>query len=245
MTSIEEAHDNCITAGVIPVGLYGQGYGGAGNIQSHFMDLVQCPNSVVSTSTRNCPGNTLRSSDSGGQAYEFPSGTGGSNAMALLVEAMVYISTNNSREIYMSVLDPYGKMNNDPTWVPGATGHSIVGGSYAEDTGAGADGHLVVVNDTRVTIDDAYSFHPSIGVDMKGNTHIAWMDGRNYGFEKGVNSTIPNSACKAQVLGMEQIKGFPLTQLRKSKTLQFQTSRQTQESQATAHTVETLCSLLY
>jgi hypothetical protein len=48
LTSIEEAHDNCLTAGVIPVGLYGQGYGGAGNIQSHFMDLVQCPNGVVS-----------------------------------------------------------------------------------------------------------------------------------------------------------------------------------------------------
>ena len=186
LTSIEEAHDNCINAGVIPVGLYGQGYGGAGNIQSHFMDLVQCPNSVVSTNTRNCPGNTLRSSDAGGQAYEFPSGTG-NNAMALLVEAMVYISTNNSREIYMSVLDPYGKMNNDVSWTPGASGHSIIGGGYAEDTGAGADGHLVVVNDTRVTIDDAYSFHPSIGVDMSGNTHIAWMDGRNYGFEKGVN----------------------------------------------------------
>ena len=201
LTSIEEAHDNCITAGVIPVGLYGQGYGGAGNIQSHFMDLVQCPNSVVSTSTRNCPGNTLRSSDSGGQAYEFPSGTGGSNAMALLVEAMVYISTNNSREIYMSVLDPYGKMNNDPTWVPGATGHSIVGGSYAEDTGAGADGHLVVVNDTRVTIDDAYSFHPSIGVDMKGNTHIAWMDGRNYGFEKGVNYEVYYTKLRLQGAG--------------------------------------------
>ncbi len=97
LTSIEEAHDNCILAGVVPVGLYGQGYGGAGNIQSHFMDLAQCPNSVVSTSTRNCPGNTLRSSDAGGQAYEFPSGSGGSNAMALLVEAMVYISTTNSR----------------------------------------------------------------------------------------------------------------------------------------------------
>ena len=201
LTSIEEAHDNCIIAGVIPVGLYGQGYGGAGNIQSHFMDLVQCPNSVVSTSTRNCPGNTLRSSDSGGQAYEFPSGTGGSNAMALLVEAMVYISTNNSREIYMSVLDPYGKMNNDPTWVPGATGHSIVGGAYAEDTGAGSDGHLVVVNDTRVTIDDAYSFHPSIGVDMKGNTHIAWMDGRNYGFEKGVNYEVYYTKLRLQGAG--------------------------------------------
>ena len=201
LTSIEEAHDNCINAGVIPVGLYGQGYGGAGNIQSHFMDLVQCPNSVVSTSTRNCPGNTLRSSDAGGQAYEFPSGSGGSNAMALLVEAMVYISTNNSREIYMSVLDPYGKMNNDPTWTPGATGHSIVGGAYAEDTGAGADGHLVVVNDTRVTIDDAYSFHPSIGVDMKGNTHIAWMDGRNYGFEKGVNYEVFYTKLRLQGAG--------------------------------------------
>jgi len=201
LTAIEEAHDNCINAGVIPVGLYGQGYGGAGNIQSHFMDLVQCPNSVVSTSTRNCPGNTLRNSDAGGQAYEFPSGSGGSNAMALLVEAMVYISTNNSREIYMSVLDPYGKMNNDPTWTPGASGHSIVSGSYAEDTGAGADGHLVVVNDTRVTIDDAYSFHPSIGVDMQGNTHIAWMDGRNYGFEKGVNYEVFYTKLRLQGAG--------------------------------------------
>ena len=114
---------------------------------------------------------------------------------------MVYISTNNSREIYMSVLDPYGKMNNDPTWTPGATGHSIVGGAYAEDTGAGADGHLVVVNDTRVTIDDAYSFHPSIGVDMKGNTHIAWMDGRNYGFEKGVNYEVFYTKLRLQGAG--------------------------------------------
>jgi hypothetical protein len=103
--AIQEAHDNCLLAGVIPVGLYGQGYGGAGNIQSHFMDLVQCPNGIVSTNTRNCPGNTLANTDSGGQAYEFPSGSG-TNQMALLVEAMVYISTNNSREIYMTVLDP-------------------------------------------------------------------------------------------------------------------------------------------
>ena len=100
---------------------------------------------------------------------------------------MVYIFTNNSREIYMSVLDPYAKMNNDPSFTPGLPGHSSSGGGYTEDTGAGADGHLVVVNDTRVTIDDAYSFHPSIGVDNQGNTHIAWMDGRDYGFEKGVN----------------------------------------------------------
>ena len=199
--SIQEAHDNCLNAGVIPFGLYGQGYGGAGNIQSHFMDLVQCPNGVVSTQTRNCPGNTMANTDAGGQAYEFPSGTG-TNQMALLVEAMVYISTNNSREIYMSVLDPYAKMNNDPTFVPGISGTTSSGGVYAEDTGLGSEGHLVVVNDTRVTIDDAYSFHPSIGVDQQGNTHIAWMDGRNYGFEKDVNYEVFYTKLRLQGAGL-------------------------------------------
>jgi len=199
--AIQEAHDNCLLAGVIPVGLYGQGYGGAGNIQSHFMDLVQCPNGIVSTNTRNCPGNTLANTDSGGQAYEFPSGSG-TNQMALLVEAMVYISTNNSREIYMTVLDPYAKMNNDPTFVPGENGHSVSGQSYIEDTGPAADGHLVVVNDTRVTIDDAYSFHPSIGVDMQGNTHIAWMDGRDYGFEKDTNYEVYYTKLRLQGAGI-------------------------------------------
>ncbi len=198
--AIQEAHDNCLLAGVIPVGLYGQGYGGAGNIQSHFMDLVQCPNGIVSTQTRNCPGNTLANTDAGGQAYEFPSGSG-TNQMALLVEAMFYISTNNSREIYMSVLDPYAKMNNDPSFTPGLPGHSSSGGGYTEDTGAGADGHLVVVNDTRVTIDDAYSFHPSIGVDNQGNTHIAWMDGRDYGFEKDVNYEVYYTKLRLQGAG--------------------------------------------
>ena len=200
-TSINEAHDNCVAAGVIPVGLYGQTYGGAQNIQSHMKDLVQCPNGVVSTATRNCPGNSVRSTDAGGQAYEFPSGTGGASQMQLLVEAMVYISTNNSREIYMTVLDPYGKMNNDPSWVPGSPGHSTSGSNYVEDTGRGSEGHLVVVNDTRVTLDDAFSFHPSIGVDLEGNTHIAWMDGRDYGFEKSVPYEIYYTKLRLQGAG--------------------------------------------
>ena len=121
--------------------------------------------------------------------------------MALLVEAMVYISTNNSREIYMSVLDPYGKMNNDPSWIPGVSGTVAQNGAYIEDTGKGSEGHLVVVNDTRVTIDDAYSFHPSIGVDMEGNTHIAWMDGRDYGFEKDVNYEVYYTKLRLQGAG--------------------------------------------
>ena len=200
-TSIEEAHDNCVTAGVVPVGMYGQTYGGATNVQSHFKDLSQCPNGVQSVAARNCPGNTIRSTDAGGQVYEFPSSGANTAQMALLVEAMVYISTNNSREIYMSVLDPYGKMNNDPSWTPGVSGTVTQNGAYIEDTGRGADGHLVVVNDTRVTIDDAYSFHPSIGVDMEGNTHIAWMDGRDYGFEKDVNYEIYYTKLRLQGAG--------------------------------------------
>ena len=37
------------------------------------------------------------------------------------------------------------------------------------------------------TIDDAYSFHPSIAIDLEGNSHVVWMDGRDYGFEMDVN----------------------------------------------------------
>ena len=68
-------------------------------------------------------------------------------------------------------------MNNDPSWVPGNPGHTTLGNGYAEDMGRGSDGHLVVVNDTRVTIDDAYSFHPSIGLTCKATlTSLGWMD---------------------------------------------------------------------
>ena len=59
----------------------------------------------------------VRATDAGsGQTYEFPSEPVVTSQMQLLVEAMVCISTNNSREIFMTVLDPYGKMNNDPSW---------------------------------------------------------------------------------------------------------------------------------
>ena len=51
--------------------MYGQTYGGATSVQSHFKDLAQCPNGVQSTAARNCPGNTIRSTDAGGQVYEF------------------------------------------------------------------------------------------------------------------------------------------------------------------------------
>ena len=40
----------------------------------------------------------------------------------------------------MTVLDPYAKMNNDPTWTPGASGHSVANGGYIEDTGPAETG---------------------------------------------------------------------------------------------------------
>ena len=65
---------------------------------------------------------------------------------------------------------------------------------YIEDLGASPDalgyGHLVVVNDTRVTLNDAYSLHPAIAIDNSGNTHVTWMDGRAYGFDIDVNYEI-------------------------------------------------------
>ena len=198
--SINEAHDSCVNAGVIPVGLYGQ-TGSADPVVSHMKDLAQCPNAGVSTETRNCPGNSVRTTDAGGQTYEFPPNSNSASNMQLLVEAMVYISTNNSREIFMTVLDPYGKMNNDQGWVAGNPGHATSGDSYVEDVGRGSEGHLVVVNDTRVTIDDAFSFHPSIAVDMQGNTHIAWMDARDYGFEKNIPYEIYYTKLRLQGAG--------------------------------------------
>lgn len=182
LTAIEEAHDNCLTAGVIPVGLYGQGYGGAGNIQSHFMDLVQCPNGVVSTQTRNCPGNTLRSSDAGGQAYEFPSGGGNAtaNAMTLLIEAMVYsIFSNAPMDIVMKTIDPYHLMETNQSWANGSSAHSIVNGEYEENLGEFVRiQHSVITKKTNITASNITfdNTQPSVQMDAKDRLHLVWTE---------------------------------------------------------------------
>jgi len=185
--SINEAHDACVLAGVTPVPMYS---GGNTGVASAAIDMAKCPNGQTSTGPRICPGSTIRNTNAGGQAHAFPSG--GSNSMSLLVEAMIYLATNNSREIYMTVLDPHSFVDNPPnTWTYGDIGHEISGNSYYERMGPsiGGDGvgNLVVVNDTRITLDDAFSLHPSIAIDSSGNTHLAWMDGRGYGFDKDDN----------------------------------------------------------
>jgi len=205
--SINEAHDACVEAGIIPVPLLAAGFGtGSQSVGSHMMDLAQCPNGFVSLNTRTCPGSSLRLTDAEGQMYSFPTSSSSSAELQLMVEAMVYLSTNNSREIYMTILDPLSLVENpSPGWQFGDSGTYITGNTYTEDLGPSIDGlgygHLVVVNDTRLTLNDAYSLHPAIAVDNSGNTHVAWMDGRAYGFDIDVNYEIYYSRLRLRGAG--------------------------------------------
>ena len=178
VASIQEAHDNCLNAGVVPYGLYGQGYGGTGNIQSHFIDLVQCPNGIVSTQTRNCPGTSVQNTDAGGYAYEFPSTT---SQWALAIEAFWWMyNLNAPRDVMMKTVNPYGMMNNDPTWANGQTGHSVSGGQYVEDLGG-----FVAVQTSHLTNDSGISQHPLYHVsdesdpqaviDSQHRLHLSWL----------------------------------------------------------------------
>ncbi|SUZ82348.1 uncharacterized protein METZ01_LOCUS35202 [marine metagenome] len=188
--SINQAHDACVIADIIPTPLWAGSDTGVG---SYMQDLAQCPNGA-GLNTRTCPGSTTRLTNAGGQMYSFPTTSSSSTELEIMVEAMVYLATNNSREIYMTVLDPLSLLENPwPGWVPGDSGTEMNSqyGYYSEDLGPSEDeqgyGHLVVVNDTRITIDDAYSLHPAISIDSSGNTHLVWQDGRVYGFEIDVN----------------------------------------------------------
>ncbi|MBT3357550.1 MAG: hypothetical protein HN534_03755 [Euryarchaeota archaeon] len=196
--SINEAHDACVEAGIIPIPLHAAGFGtGSSDVGSHMMDLAQCPNGFNSLSTRTCPGTTLRLTNAEGMMYTFPTSASNSAEMQLMVEALVYLSTNNSREIFMTILDPLSLIESPwPGWAKGDSGTFVdtTADRYIQDLGPSMDGlgygHLVVVNDTRITLNDAYSLHPGIALDTSGNTHITWMDGRAYGFDIDVNYEI-------------------------------------------------------
>lgn len=178
VASIQEAHDNCLNAGVVPYGLYGQAYGGSSNVQSHFIDLAQCHNGVVSTQARNCPGTSVQNTDAGGYAYEFPSTTSG---WAVTIEAFWWMYNSNApRDVMMKTVNPYGMMNNDPTWANGQTGHSVSGGQYVEDLGG-----FVAVQTSRLTNESGISQHPLYHVSDESNPqavidsqhrlHLSWL----------------------------------------------------------------------
>ena len=191
--SINQAHDACVVADIIPTPLWA---GSDTSVGSYMMDLAQCP-SGSGLNSRSCNGATTRLTSAGGEMYSFPTSASSSTELQIMVEAMVYLATNNSREIYMTVLDPHSLLDNPwPGWTRGDSGTEANSQQnyYAEDIGPSEDdqgyGHLIVVNDTRITLDDAYSLHPSIAIDTSGNTHLAWQDGRVYGFDIDVNYEI-------------------------------------------------------
>ena len=197
--SVDEAHDACVLAGISPVPLWA---GSDGSVGSQMRDLAECPNNQPSTPSvaRFCPGGTPRTTHAQGAVYAFPTGSSSAAELQFMVEALIYLATNASREIFLTVLDPYALLENP--WVGFSPGQSATrcfpqcsattgARYYMEDVGPSQDlqgyGHLVVVNDTRITLQDAYSLHPSVALDSQGNTHIAWMDGRPYGFDLDVN----------------------------------------------------------
>ena len=184
--SINEAHDACILAGVIPMPLLATGFGsGADPVGSHMMDLAQCPNGFTNLAQRTCPGTTLRNTDAGGQMYAFPTSSSGSAELQLMVQAILNLaSASGTTEIFMTVLDPYSFFNNPrSSWSIGASGSDTSDSEYREYVGPSIDsqgyGNLVIVDDTRVTETSGYSTDADVVVDDSGDIHITWSDYRS------------------------------------------------------------------
>ena len=112
---------------------------------------------------------------------EFPSG--GDGDLEELRDELVAVSTGRTRDIYVSVLGPWAKVerNQDSGWQVGEAALRVQDGRWREDLGTADQGHLVVVNDTRITSNLDWSERPSIAIDSEGHTHLAWMDGRDHG----------------------------------------------------------------
>ena len=184
--SINEAHDACVEAGIIPVPLLAAGFGsGATDVGSHMMDLAQCPNGFVNLNPRTCPGSTIRETDAGGQMYSFPTSSSNSAELQSMVDALVGKSTSGATEIFMTMLDPYSFINNPrSSWTVGDSGSitDSTNGSYEEYIGPSLDnngyGNLVIVNDTRLTNGEEWSTNPDVDIDADGNVHVSWTDGR-------------------------------------------------------------------
>ena len=210
--SIEEAHDNCVNAGVIPLGLYGQSYSGGGNVPSHFMDLAYCPQGIVSTGARNCPATTIRSTSAGGEATDFPSGSASSSQWQLLIEYVWWkFNSNAPKDLMMKTIDPYYVINNDPSWTNGSTGHTISNGEYEEDLGG-----FVRVQTSSITNSSGLSqsilghipeeSQPQAVMDSQNHLHISWLQS----FTNIANGSKTESLQYAFVdTGTNRLDGFP------------------------------------
>jgi len=180
--SILEAHNACVTAGIIPIPIWSD----SPTVGSHMMDLAQCPTGFTSLNSRTCDGSSLALTDAEGMAYGFPTGSGNQAEMQLMVQALVDIAgSSGTTEILLTVLDPYSFFNNPRNdWSLGDSANwERPDGSNGEYVGPAIDnlgyGNFVLADDIRLTNSIEYSTNPDVKIDDMGNTHIVWSDGRN------------------------------------------------------------------
>ena len=77
--SISEAHDACVSAGIIPIAVagtlsYGPNtqWGNDTHVRSHMMDLVQCAGNTTGIQERTCDGSSVNTTDAGGDMFLYP-----------------------------------------------------------------------------------------------------------------------------------------------------------------------------
>ena len=77
--SISEAHDACVSAGIIPIAVagtlsYGPStiWGNDTHVRSHMMDLVQCAGNTTGIQERTCDDSAVNTTDAGGDMFLYP-----------------------------------------------------------------------------------------------------------------------------------------------------------------------------
>ena len=78
--SISEAHDACVSAGIIPIAVagtlsYGPNsptFGNDTHVRSHMMDLVQCAGNSTGIQDRTCDDSAVNTTDAGGDMFLYP-----------------------------------------------------------------------------------------------------------------------------------------------------------------------------
>ncbi len=174
VTALNEAHDACADADVEVVPMRYNSPSAA--VYDTMIDLAWCPESGINTTegARDCDGTTSRKSNLRGDIIWWRDT---SSTLDANWRAFSDIANSGQRSLWMTALDPYGKIEEDTTWVSGASAHFESQGRYQEDIGRGRDGHLVVVNDTSLNFASrsGSDSNPSIAIDSTGDLHIAWM----------------------------------------------------------------------
>ena len=114
------------------------------------MDLAYCPNGVVSTNSRNCLGNSTRSTNAQGDVAEYPNGNN-PNVYSDFIDFFESVFfERTSHNIFLKILDPMVQIN-DPT---------IVLGSNISNLDS-----LTIKNDTYIKSEKGNSVNPVVHID--------------------------------------------------------------------------------